>query len=425
MSYELFIARRYLRSKKHAGFISAITYMATGGVILGVAALIIMLSVLNGFAGEVRARLVGMNAHVKIDRHLGELMRDYREVMKLLDKFSGIEAVAPVIESKMIIAKNDKESGIDGVFVWGVDPATFAQVSDLSQHLYDVEQGMVLGEVPGFKYPGIILGEQVSRRFRAGPGDDIILMTLQDKKFDDVLSGVASGIGFIPKFNRFFVTDTFESGMWQYDDGFAFISLADAQAILGFEEGEVTHIHLKLTDINRATQLRQQLDDEIGYPYRFTDWTQLFPEIFRWMELEKWIGFIALSLIVVVAAFNITSILVMSILIKTSEIGILKTMGATVKGIRRIFVYQGLVIGVIGTVMGNLIGFALCYAQQRFALISLPGDVYWINSLPVDMQVLDFLAVAAMSLGICLLASLYPARKASSLMPVEAIRYIM
>ena len=428
MSYELFIARRYLRSKHNAGIVSVITYMASGGVILGVAALIIMLSVLNGFSGEVKARLIGMHAHVVIKKHFGVAVEhhhieNYQEILDQLAGFPGIEAATPIVESKMIIARKDGD--IDGVVVWGVDSETFSRVSDLPQHLYDADQGLVLGKIEGFKHPGIVLGEQLSRALRAGPGDDILLITLQDKMVDDIISGIASGVGLMPKLNGFFITDTFESGMWQYDDGFAFISLADAQHIIGFKENEITQIHVKVADIEQATEIRQQLDDAIGYPYKFNDWTSLFPQLFQWMEMEKWLGFIALSLIIVVAAFNITSILVMSILIKTPEIGILKTMGATIQDIRRIFLYQGMVIGVVGTVLGGIVGFVLCYAQQHFQLISLPGDVYWINSLPVDMQLLDFLAVAAMSLGTCLLASVYPARKASSLLPVEAIRYII
>ena len=187
----------------------------------------------------------------------------------------------------------------------------------------------------------------------------------------------------------------------------------------------VTDIHIRVADIYQAPEIRDRLSEELGYPYQVRDWTQLFPEFFRWIELEKWAIFLALSLIVLVAAFNIMSILVMSVLIKTPEIGILRTIGCTVGEVYRIFVYQGLAIGGIGTFLGCLIGFALCWAQQRFALISIPGDMYFISSLPVDMSVVDFALVAAISMVICLATSIYPARKAAGLMPVEAIRYIM
>ncbi|MCC7262521.1 MAG: FtsX-like permease family protein, partial [Candidatus Latescibacteria bacterium] len=186
-----------------------------------------------------------------------------------------------------------------------------------------------------------------------------------------------------------------------------------------------TTIHIRVSDPDQAVPVRKALDTELQSLYLVRDWTQHSPELFRWMELEKWVIFIALSLIIVVAAFNIMSNLIMSILIKTPEIGILRTMGATAGSIRRIFVYQGLAVGVLGTGLGCSLGFTVCYLQQRFNLITIPGDIYFISSLPVDMQPLDFLLIATVSLSICLMASIYPARKAAALLPVDAIRYIM
>jgi len=420
VSYEIFVAKRYLRSSQKAGFISLITYMAIGGVILGVAALIIILSVTNGFSGEVKNRLIGMNAHVTIRRFDGEALDDYREILDKLRGFPEIVGAAPVIDSKMVITSKRDLRRIDGVFVWGVDPEIFPQVSDLPQHLlYDPDQKIILGELPEQKARGIILGEQLARRLKAGPGSEMLLVTVRNMDLEEAVMD-----GFTPRPWSFLVTDTFESGMYQYDDNFAFIALADAQRILELED-RVTDVHIRVQDIYRATQVREALEEEMGYPYSVRDWTQLFPEFFRWVELEKWAIFIALSLIILVAAFNIMSILAMSVLLKTPEIGILRAMGCTTRGIHRIFMYQGLVIGLVGTVLGGLTGFVVCLLQQRFELISIPGDVYLINSLPVDMEVVDFLLVSVVSLTICLLTSIYPARKAASLMPVEAIRYIM
>ena len=213
--------------------------------------------------------------------------------------------------------------------------------------------------------------------------------------------------------------------MYHHDDNFAFISLSEAQRIMGLGEA-VTSLHLRVDDLDEAVAINKQLDRELGgYPYDFKDWTDLFPELFQWMELEKWVIFIALSLIIVVASFNIMSILSMSILIKTAEIGILANDGSKRWGIRRIFVYQGLFIGVFGTALGCLLGFVVCWMQARFDLITLPADIYVISSLPVDMRISDFAIVSLVSLGICLLASIFPARKAASLQPAEAIRYVM
>jgi len=418
VSYELFIAKRYLRSKQTSGFISAIAYIAAGGVVLGVAALIIMLSVTNGFSGEVKDRLIGMNAHVTVQKYYGEMVQNEGEILAQVEQFAGVKGATPVIESKMVIAPKRGKKDMDGVVLWGIDSESFGRVSDLPKHLVYDRDKLLLGDLPEQKYPGIVLGEQLARRMVVGPGDEVLLVSFQNLELEDVMMGGT------PKLWAFIVTDTFESGMYHYDDNFAFISLQDAQRIMGIAEG-VTNIHIRVQNVDQAVQIGQALDAELGYPYRVSDWTRLFPELFRWMELEKWVIFIALSLIIVVAAFNIMSILVMSILIKTPEIGILRTMGAAGRGIRRIFVYQGLAIGVVGTALGCAIGLGVCLVQQHFQLISIPGDIYIISSLPVDMQVLDFLLVSLVSLGICLLASIYPARKAAALMPVDAIRYIM
>ena len=421
MSIALFVAYRYLRSKQREGFFSVIAYMAVGGVILGVAALVIILSVTNGFAGEVKNRLIGMNAHVNIRRFDGGPIADWDALLQQVKGADGVVGAAPVVDSKVIIASQLDLRRVDGIPVWGIDPATFPEVSDLTEHLrYANPEGQLrLGLLKELNKQGIVLGEYLARRLHVGPGSEVLLMTVQNL---DVEAAVMDG--FSPRPWSFFVTNHFESGMYQYDDNYAFIHLEDAQRMLELGDA-VTDIHVRVVDIYQAPEIRDRLAEELGYPYQVRDWTQLFPEFFRWIELEKWAIFLALSLIVLVAAFNIMSILVMSVLIKTPEIGILRTIGCTVGEIYRIFVYQGLAIGGVGTFLGCLIGFALCWAQQRFALISIPGDMYFISSLPVDMDVVDFALVAAISMVICLATSIYPARKAAGLMPVEAIRYIM
>ena len=418
MSYELFIARRYLQSKQKTGFISIISFIAVSGVILGVAALIIMLSVTNGFTGEVRNRLIGMNAHVKIMKFRAEGVDQYADLIEQVRAVDGVAAAAPVIEGKLVLT-NLKD--MDGVLVWGVDGDSFAAVSDLTDHLrFDPDKKLQLGTPPGRESPGIVLGAFLASRLRVGPDDEVYLITLKDLNFEDVVMG-----GITPKLQSFVVTDLFETGMYHYDDSFAFISLKEAQRVLGLSDSTVTSVHLRIDELDEAVAIREQLEHTLGYPYRVRDWTQEFPELFQWMELEKWVIFIALSLIILVAAFNIMSILSMSILIKTPEIGILRAMGARARGIRRIFVYQGLFIGGFGTLLGCLAGFTVCWLQDRFDLVSLPADIYIISALPVDMQPLDFAIVSLVSISICFLASTYPARKASALQPVEAIRYVM
>ena len=416
MDYEVLIARRYLQSKQRSGFLSVITFIAVGGVILGVAALVIMLSVTNGFSGEVKNRLIGMNAHVTVGRYHDQPIGDADSLLSLLRSQPDVIAAAPIIEGKLVLATDDE---MDGVIVWGIDPESFRTVSDLPRHLrYDKEGQFHFGVGPGAKAPGIVLGSYLADRLRVGLGDQVILMSIRNQSLEDVMTG-----GLTPKLHPFVVTDIFESGMYHYDDNFAFVSLDDARRVLDLRG--VSKLHLRVVDVDDATRVHQQLDTALAYPYYVSDWTQQFPELFHWMELEKWVIFIALSLIIVVAAFNITSILTMSILIKTPEIGILRAMGAKARGIARIFVFQGLFIGLFGTAMGCLTGLAVCFVQDRFRVVSIPSDIYIISSLPVDMQALDFVLVAAVSITICLLAAVIPARRAASLQPVDAIRYIM
>ena len=361
MSCEWFIASRYLRSKHRTGFVSTITYIAAGGVILGVAALVIMLSVTNGFTGEVKERLIGMQAHVTVQRLSGEGLEEYRDLVQQVGHFPGVSGAAPVIESKVLITARRDNGEVDGVLVWGVEPESFSRVSDLHQHLRD-EPVLRLGAVEGKKVPGIVLGSYLARRMKVGPGDEVLLMTVANMEVEEALAGVTH------KLWPFVVTDTFESGLYQYDDNFAFISLADAQRILDLGDTATT-IHIRVADPDQAVPIRKAMDAELHSLYSVRDWTQHSPELFRWMALEKWVIFIALSLIIVVAAFNIMSNLIMSILVKTPEIGILRTMGATAGSIRRIFVYQGLAVGVLGTGLGCSLGFAVCYLQQFFQLV--------------------------------------------------------
>ncbi|MBT6148712.1 MAG: FtsX-like permease family protein [Gemmatimonadetes bacterium] len=417
MSFELFVARRYLQSKQSSGFLSVITVIAVGGVILGVAALIIMLSVTNGFSGEVKSRLIGMDAHVTIQRYYDRPIEDPAALMESLRDYD-IATMAPVIKGKVILVTPDDE--MDGVFVWGIDPESFSEVSDLPAHLkWDRQKEFHLSPENDSK-PGIVLGGNLANRLRVGLGDTIYLVTFGNQSLEDMMMG-----GMSPKIHPFVVTDVFESGMYLYDDGFAFIGLEQARDLMRIDGEGATAIHMRIDDLDEATVLREQLTRDFGYPYTASDWTQQYPELFRWMELEKWVIFIALSLIIVVAAFNIMSILSMSILIKTPEIGILRTMGARARGIARVFVLQGLFIGCFGTSLGCGLGLLVCTLQDRFQIISIPSDIYIISSLPVDMQASDFLLVSSISILICFLAAILPARRAASLQPVEAIRYIM
>ncbi len=430
MSYELFIAERYLRSKRHTRFISLITYISAGGVMIGVAALVIVLSVMNGFESEVRDRIIGADAHIKVTSFHEEPLLDYPAVIDQLRPLDHVTGVSPYIQGKGMLRRS---RSVEGVIIKGVDEETVGQVSDLPQTIVAGELRLKTGvgansafllnndkprrddpavTAPVRRLPGIILGRQIAFRIAAAVGDSLILIS----------PAGMTGLFSTPSLKRFIVTGVFETGIFEYDDAFVYISLGSAQEL--FELGEaVTGVELKLENLDRADRVRASIEERLGYPYYARTWHDMHRTLFRWMKIEKWLYLILLSLIIMVAAFNIVSSQIMMVLEKRRDIGILKAMGAPRDGIMRIFMLEGLIVGVIGTAFGLVIGWVLCWAQQTYRFFSLPGDVYFLDALPVRMQPLDFVIVALVAMGLTLLATVYPARRAAKLDPVDAIRY--
>ena len=261
--------------------------------------------------------------------------------------------------------------------------------------------------------PGIILGSQLSFRLGVQVGDTLIAISPTG------ITGMFSS----PQVIRLVVTGIFETGIYEYDDTFSYISLGSAQELFLMKENTVTGIELKLDDINAAPQVKDEIDGLLGYPYYTRTWHDMHQTLFRWMKIEKWLYTILLSLIILVAAFNIVSSQIMVVLEKRREIGILKAIGASREQIMRIFFLEGLIIGVIGTGFGLAVGAGLCWAQSTYRFFSLPGDVYFLSSLPVRMEAGDFIVITVVSLALTLLATVYPARRAGSLDPVDTIRY--
>jgi lipoprotein-releasing system permease protein len=410
MPYELFIARRYLRSRRKTGFINTITYISIAGVAIGVAALVIVLSVMNGFESEVRERIIGFDTHIRLRTFHDEGIDTYRDVEKTVRAIPHVIGVSPYIWEKGLL-RSGKYS--DGIILKGTDPATLGEVSDVVRNITygELNLGMVQRE-EGSDLPGILVGSYLADRLYLTLGDVVTVFSL---------TGVRSMFQ-MPPVQQFIVTGYFETGMYEFDNTYAYISVEAAQKL--FRMGEtVSGLEIRLDNLYKADQVVQEIDKRLGYPYTADTWFEMRRNLISWMQIEKWAMFIILCLIIIVAAFNIISTLIMVVMEKTREIGILKSMGATSKSIRQIFLYEGVVVGVIGTLLGCLIGFALCWAQLKYKLLTLPGDVYFINTLPVKMEPLDFLFVALASLALCLLSAVYPAHRASTLEPVEAIRY--
>ncbi len=408
--FEIFMARRYFKAKKRTGFISIISYISIGGVTIGVAALILVLSVMNGFEEEVRSRLLGADAHVRLRKFYVEPITRVDSLLNLAMQTKHVQAAAPVIVEKGMIAGEDNQYA---TIVKAIDPELSAKVTEIGAK-------MVLGEldfsekmIDGRKFPGIVLGRYLADAIRSTHIDDIVTLWVMPKK---------GGIFTQPRIKRFYVAGIVEIGYYEYDRTLSYTSIKDAQKLFGMNKG-VSWIELKLDNYENAAGVAQALEDELGYPYLAETWFQLNRSLYSWMEIEKWGSFIILSLIIMVAAFNIISSLIMVVMEKTKEIGILKSMGATQRSIRKIFMYEGLAVGIAGTILGSVIGYSLAFAQYHFHIIALPGDVYLISSLPIVMHWVDFFAIITVSILLSLVASIYPAHRASKLIPVEAIRY--
>ena len=299
----------------------------------------------------------------------------------------------------------------DGIVLRGIIPKQEEKVSQLKDYLF--KGSLALERVSPDSLPGIALGSILADNLGVLPGEDVVLFSLDQQ---------AASVATTPKATKFKVVGLFETGMYEYDAALAYISLPEAQRLLGMGE-KVTGLEVKVKDFYQADKVGGRIEEELGSQFMASDWMHMHKNLFSWISLEKYAMFLALSLIVAVAAFNIVSTLVMIVLEKKKEIGILKSMGSTSTSVSKIFIYEGLIIGAIGSVLGTGLGFVLCWIQQSFKVISLPPDIYFISSLPIDMRPGDFVLIGLAAILIAFAATIYPARKAAGLSPVEAIRY--
>lgn len=411
MNFESFIALRYFRAKRRTGFISIITYVSIIGVLIGVAALDIVLAVFNGFEGEVRTRLINADAHIRVRKYYSREIENYQTLTDSIRKVPHVIGASPVITKDGVIRSKDNNQP---AFIRALDPATAAQVSEVPNSIVEGNFDLGMKEVEGKELAGIVLGRFLAENlFIFDEGDIVTLFTIPEQ----------AGIMTPPRVRQFVVTGISEIGFYEYDKVMAYISIDAAQKLFDLPNS-VTWIEVKLDDYDLAGKIAPLIDKKLGgYPYISKTWFELNRSLYSWMTIEKWGAFIVLSLIIMVAAFNIVGSLIMIVMEKTREIGILKSMGASSRAIMKIFMFEGLIVGLLGTILGSAIGFVICYLQQQFGLVRLPSDVYLIDKLPVDMHFFDFAAVTLAAIFLCLVASVYPAFKASRLEAVEAIRY--
>ncbi|OQX91199.1 MAG: hypothetical protein B6D58_08710 [candidate division Zixibacteria bacterium 4484_95] len=408
MSLEFDIAKRYMSSRHRYGIVSVITFISIGGVIIGTAALVVVLSVMNGFESEVRSRIVGTGSDIMISHITGDGIEDWQELMEKIRGVEGVTAVSPIIQSKCAIASRFTS---DGVVVRGIIPELESEVGQIDEYL--LTDGMSFETIDSTAV-GIWLGVNLADILGVGLNDKVKLFSLKE--------AVGSLTGFVPKAMSCRIVGVFETGMYEYDASLAYVSLEAAQRLFNLDN-TVTNITVKTRDFYKADEVSKKIDSVIGYRYYSRDWKVMNKNIFSWMTLEKWASFITLSLIIAVAAFNIISSLIMIVLEKRKDIGILMSLGFSGNRIRKVFIYQGITIGSLGGVIGCLLGFVLCYIQLNFKIISLPEEYYFISALPVKMQFVDFLSVAFAAFILSFIATIYPASRAANLDPVEAIRY--
>lgn len=410
--YELLIGLRYTRAKRRNHFISFISMISMLGIALGVAALIIVLSVMNGFQKEIRARILGITPHLQVSDASGQLT-SWPSVLDIVNGHPAVQGASPYVNGQGMLSQGDS---VEGVMVRGILP-------DGEHKLTGIADKMKAGNLAGLRAGefGIVLGSDLANTLAARIGDDILLITPQ---------GQITPAGMIPRLKQFHVVGIFEIGMSPYDNALALIHLQDAQKLYRMGDA-VSGISARLNDLDLAPQVALDLESRLPGNLYATDWTRQNANYFRAVQMEKKMMFIILSLIVAVAAFNIVSTLVMAVTDKQADIAILRTLGASPASIMKIFMVQGVLIGLVGALIGVVggivialnIGSIVPFIEHLFGVQFLAKDVYFITDLPSDLQQGDVLVVAIFSFAISLLATLYPSWRAAKTQPAEALRY--
>jgi lipoprotein-releasing system permease protein len=431
MRFEFFIASRYLRAKRRQAFIGVITGISILGVAAGVASLVVALAINNGFRQDLQDRLLGSTSHINLLRVQSDGIKDWHPLMNRLSQQPHIVAAAPVIYEQVLVSRGPRASG---AVLKGVIPADERRVSDL---LNSVKGGSsdALAESPTANpapppqdqspdalegvaarvaaMPPIILGKDMADNLGAGVGSVVLVTSPQ---------GELTPFGLVPKYSRFRVAGILSSGFYDYDSTWALARLSDTQQLFGLDD-EVAAIEFKVDDIYQAGKIAQSIEQAAGKGFMTTNWMEQNKAIFRALKLERLVTFITIGLIVFVAALNILISLIMMVMEKTRDIAVLRSMGARKQQVRNVFIAQGLLIGLIGTALGLIVGYAASWAGGHYHFLSLSPEVYSIDYVPFAPRVIDGVVVALVSIGVSLIATIYPSISAARVYPAEALRY--
>jgi lipoprotein-releasing system permease protein len=407
MRFETFLAIRYLKAKRKQAFISVITVISVVGVMMGVMALIVVLSVMNGFREDLMGKILGVNSHLVVLSYEGAFL-DYDRIAKDTGTVEGVVAATPFIYSQVMV---NSQGSVSGSVLRGIDTSTAGKVIAIDrmikrgslQSLDSLHDGL----------PGIVMGKELARMLAVQPGDTVTVVSPMGK---------LTPVGRVPQNRKFKITGIFESGMYEYDATMVYVSLREAQDFLGLDS-RATGVEVRVADVYKADQVAGAVAKKLGYPYWAKDWKQMNRSLVSALKLEKIAMFVILIMIVLVGALNIISTLVMVVMEKNRDVAILRAMGATQKSIMTVFMVQGVLVGVVGTLVGLGAGLGLCHLLAKYKFIELPSDVYYISTLPVRVEMLDVVLVIVAAVVISFLATLYPSRHASRLNPVESLRY--
>jgi lipoprotein-releasing system permease protein len=412
--FELFIAARYLRAKRRQAVIGVITAISVLGVAAGVASLIIALAITNGMRRDLQNRLLGSTAHVEMMKIAGDGIRDWRPLLARLEKLPHVTAAAPGLYGQVLISRGARSGG---GLIKGILPADERKVSDLLQAIKIGSAASLEPTPPDLTQtqaiPPILLGKDLADTLGATVGDTVLVTSPQ---------GELTPLGLVPRYQRFQLVGIFASGFYQYDSSYAFTRLADAQRLFS-EPDLISIISFKVDDLYRANAIGTEIEQAAGAGFQTTNWMEQNRELFRALKLEQIVTFIVLALIVCVAALNILIALTMMVMEKTKDIAVMMSFGVTAAQVRRIFLLQGMLISLIGTALGLILGYGLSWIGGHYRFIRLDPSVYSIDYLPFAPRILDALIVAAVSLTVSALATLYPSASAASVLPAEALRY--
>ena len=407
MFFELFLSIRYLRAKRKQAFISVITVISVLGVMIGVMALVVVLSVMNGFRADLMSKILGVKSHLLVLSYKGAF-NDYKRVAGRVGQVEGAVATTPFIHSQVMV---NRSGNVSGAILRGVHPETAGNVLSIESMIKDGSLSSLENSWDGL--PTIIIGSELSKQLGAYPGDILNMISPEGK---------LTPMGRVPNSQKYKVAAVFDSGMYEYDASMVFVSLKEAQAFLGFGD-RVSGLEVRVKDVYKSDKVGIKIQNALGNPYWTKDWKVMNRSLFSALKLEKFAMFVILTMIVLVGALNIISTLVMVVMEKTRDVAILRAMGASAKSIMTIFMVQGLLVGLVGTLAGLASGLGICHLLARYKFISLPSDVYYITTLPVRVEFWDVCLVSLSAVVISFLATIYPSWHASKLNPVEAIRY--